>query len=663
MSSPDNIAQQQNLLKAYRRNLDLLVRQAATYGGEDAVPISVANSLDQTRDNIARIKGILRGWDVTVEDLPDETVSGAAATIATQPVVQPYLQSPAEIPQVKGSAISTPPPALSSAELRSLRLRASAAYYARRWAEGEPLLAQLVAADPSDAEARERLRLLNLYSEVAELRAAGDWEAVLSALSDLAHAHPGFADPAQHRTWAEVQQRHDAAYEAALAACDRADWAAAEAALVPLLAEQPDDQDAAALRARVREELAEQQRKAEADHAARKRLEEERQRQAAEIAAQKAAAEHQRRAAEARARIIDPIKHNLNARQYAAALKQLTAILKANPQDAEAASLAAELIEDATVPLAERLRAGDLAGQYGDPRPGVVRFPPAMVPFAGGPFQIGNTPAEYQAIIAAEKLNTLEQEARNWYKDTVNQQSVAVGAFELARYPVTNWQWALFMAADGYQPDQPWWDAADRAWLARDDKKTAGLESWQKRNRKDQPSHWHDARLGKDHPNYPVVGINWYEAVVFCRWLTQHLNDGYTYTLPSEPEWEYACRGVARRMYAWGDQALDGEHANFARTHSGTTAVGCFPAGATPEGLLDMAGNVWEWNRSEYRDYPYNPNDGREDKQNPGKKRYTLCGVSWSNLSFYLRASDRLDRTPDNYRSDVGFRLARHLKV
>src|SRR5215211_779422 len=116
-------------------------------------------------------------------------------------------------------------------------------------------------------------------------------------------------------------------------------------------------------------------------------------------------------------------------------------------------------------------------------------------------------------------------------------------------------------------------------------------------------------------PNHPVVGISWYEAMAFCRWLTQQQE--YVYTLPSEAEWEYAARGAARRIYPWGDTEPDGERANFDGTHNGTTAVGCFASGATPEELLDMAGNVWEWTRSEYRPYPYDQNDGRETPDEP----------------------------------------------
>jgi formylglycine-generating enzyme required for sulfatase activity len=307
-----------------------------------------------------------------------------------------------------------------------------------------------------------------------------------------------------------------------------------------------------------------------------------------------------------------------------------------------------------------RVAGGAVLAKLGDPRPGVRSFPLAMHAFAGGPFQIGNTEQEYQAIIAAEKRNKLQDAAKRWYEDTLNTAVVVVRRFALARYPVTNAQWQIFMDADGYNPDQPWWDAAGRAWLLRDDASTPGLEPWQQRQYKQQPEFWEHERYGRVRSNHPVVGISWYEAVAFATWLTQHLNDGYTYCLPSELEWEYAARGPERRMYPWGNQAPDPERANFAQTHNGTTAVGCFPAGATNEELHDLAGNVWEWTRSEYRPYPYNADDGREDGTEPAGKSFTLRGGSWDILPFYLRASYRYYNSPVNHYYFLGVRLARH---
>jgi formylglycine-generating enzyme required for sulfatase activity len=329
---------------------------------------------------------------------------------------------------------------------------------------------------------------------------------------------------------------------------------------------------------------------------------------------------------------------------------------------ADLAQALVTVVEGTALPAAERVRTGRLLGRLGDPRPGVCDLPPDMIPFAGGTFVVGNTPEEYKRIIAVEKEDDNERFARRWYQHTINTQTVTVATFELARYPVTNTQYTLFLADDGYNPTKPWWDDAGRAWLARDDY-AEGLQSWRQRAHKQQPEWWDDERFGKLRPNHPVVGVSWYEAVAFCRWLTEHLNDGWVYWLPTEAEWEYAVRGMARRIYPWGKEAPDSERANFHRIYSGTTAVGCFPLGATPEGIHDLAGNVWEWTGSVYAPYPYNLDDRREQPDSPAGKRFALRGGGWNYRSIYLRASSRDNYLHDNHNNNVGFRLARRLPV
>jgi formylglycine-generating enzyme required for sulfatase activity len=162
-----------------------------------------------------------------------------------------------------------------------------------------------------------------------------------------------------------------------------------------------------------------------------------------------------------------------------------------------------------------------------------------------------------------------------------------------------------------------------------------------------------------------VVGISWYEAVAFCHWLTQHQGynpDGYVYVLPSEAEWQYTARRATRRPYPWGNEEPDAERANYESTYNGTSAVGCFPAGATPEDVIyDLAGNVDEWTRSEYRKYPYDPDDGREDISNPSEKSFTIHGGGWGDPSSDLRASSRLVSLAPLDLFNVGCRLARRL--
>jgi formylglycine-generating enzyme required for sulfatase activity len=202
-------------------------------------------------------------------------------------------------------------------------------------------------------------------------------------------------------------------------------------------------------------------------------------------------------------------------------------------------------------------------------------------------------------------------------------------------------------------------------WLLRDDHATDGLILYQRRDHKQHPELWHDERFGIARPNHPVVSISWYEAVAFCRWLTQHPQynpEGYVYLLPSEAEWEYAARRVTRRTYPWGNEEPDAECANFNSVYQSTTAVGGFAPGAPPEeGIHELAGNVWEWTRSVYRDYPYDPTDGREDTDNPTDKTFVLRGGGWSFRSSDLRASSRYVFTPDDLNDDFGCRLARRL--
>lgn len=326
-----------------------------------------------------------------------------------------------------------------------------------------------------------------------------------------------------------------------------------------------------------------------------------------------------------------------------------------------------ELTPADAAPAKARVECGRVLARLGDPRPGVCNLPPSMVELPGGSFVIGSTTEEAEAAGRAYEQFYLQRgnqetakRARQWPTDEINRSALTLAPFAIGRYPVTNAQYQQFVEAGGYDPQADWWDEPARTWLARDDAATEGLEQWQRRERKDQPEFWGDETFGHARRNYPVVGISWYEASAFCRWLTQHLHDGYDYLLPSEAEWEYAARGLTRRIYPWGNDKLDPERASYDQTYGFTTlAVGCFPRGATPEGMLDMAGSVWEWTRSAYRAYPYDPTDGREDGADPAQKRFTLRGGSWDDQSFFLRAAHRTYDTPGNPDRIVGFRLAR----
>jgi formylglycine-generating enzyme required for sulfatase activity len=317
------------------------------------------------------------------------------------------------------------------------------------------------------------------------------------------------------------------------------------------------------------------------------------------------------------------------------------------------ATVLADTVEGQTLPAAERVQAGVYLGRLGDPRPGVCTLPPLMVPIAGGSVVIGvlsDEAEEHEQTYL--QANVDSDDARQYTQEETNPTGtpVSIAAFEIARYPVTNAQYALFIESGGYDPAADWWDEPGRTWLTR--------------RRGTAPAKWNSPRLGINRPNHPVEGVTWYEAMAFCRWLSRHPTynpEGYTYTLPSEAEWEYVARSAERRRYPWGSAEPNAERANFNQIYNGTTAVGCFPTGGTPEGIQDLAGNVLEWTRSVFAPYPYDPADGREDIADPPKKRLTLRGGGWYVLPLFLRAAYRRHFSPDLHFVSLGFRLARHV--
>ena len=174
--------------------------------------------------------------------------------------------------------------------------------------------------------------------------------------------------------------------------------------------------------------------------------------------------------------------------------------------------------------------------------------------------------------------------------------------------------------------------------------------------------------------NRPVVRVTWYEALEYCNWLTEKLrkwertpeplahllrDEGWIVTLPSEAQWEKAARGHKdRREYPWGEK-FDPKKVNMAigdEKVEGTSPVGIYPGGASPYGVMDLSGNVWEWCSSLYQDYPYDPDDGREDLEAAGRR--VLRGGSWIRYGERrARCSARLGLPPSYFVPYLGLRV------
>ncbi len=166
-----------------------------------------------------------------------------------------------------------------------------------------------------------------------------------------------------------------------------------------------------------------------------------------------------------------------------------------------------------------------------------------------------------------------------------------------------------------------------------------------------------DKRFNKD--EQPVVGVSWYAARAYCLWLSLLARNGNgektgVYRLPTEVEWEWAAGGqrdktgiLKVRPYPWAEEKGEPSKllANYNEHEGSTTPVGRYPEGATPEGLYDMAGNVWEWMENLYGEGAFTP-DSR-----------SLRGGSWYDKSDDLRCSSRSFDDPWDRGSDGGFRV------
>lgn len=219
-------------------------------------------------------------------------------------------------------------------------------------------------------------------------------------------------------------------------------------------------------------------------------------------------------------------------------------------------------------------------------------------------------------------------------EDERPQHRVEVAEFSIDRTKVTNAQFALFLNAVG--PVGP----AGEKYFDSDDN--------------DARVHRHDGKWAADvgFENNPVVEASWYGALAYCRWSGKRL--------PTEAEWEKAARGTDGRKYPWGDEPPDRTRAHFGAGWNDLKPVGSFPKGASPYGLLDAAGNGWEWVSSAYLPYPYNAKDGRE-----GLRKEVVRGTRGGGhdvRSEELTTTHRgrnVSRNPRGGHHNIGFRCAR----
>ena len=358
--------------------------------------------------------------------------------------------------------------------------------------------------------------------------------------------------------------------------------------------------------------------------------------------------------------------------------------------------------QDMSADLRARIAAGEALGALGDPRferktgaHGDYLLPP-LVTMPAGTYPMGDDSSDYD----------FEKPAH----------TVDLAAFQIGQFPVTNAEYALFMAADGYEQEQ-WWESDEaRAW--RDGTSTsegqkvfwreyrdflreypvaqveeiasqlpytvedtvkarilndADFEEWLSSRfptgkRIVVPEYWDDTRF--NNPCQPVVGVTWFESRAYCAWLSANALipagavrkpplQATIYRLPIEAEFEAAARGKEGRQFPYGE-TFESARCNTFESHlRRSTPVGIFD-NATPEKAFDLSGNVYTWTLSLYDKatfpYPYQANDGREDVNRTDVLR-VLRGGSWNYSRDYARAAARDHYSPYYRDFDVGFRV------
>lgn len=225
-----------------------------------------------------------------------------------------------------------------------------------------------------------------------------------------------------------------------------------------------------------------------------------------------------------------------------------------------------------------------------------------MIIIPGGEFIMGSNLAD-------------EKRGINVGVDEIPQRKFFLKSYYIDKYEVTSQQYKKFVDATGNKP----------------------------------PFDWENGRYPSGETTFPVAHIDWSDADAYCRWRGKRL--------PTEVEWEKAARGTDGRIYPWGD-SFDKNKANTKEWDRERISVGSFPEGASPYGVMDMAGNVWEWTSDWYKPYP-----GSElERTDFGEKYKVLRGGAWNSYGDMARSNERFPYNPkEYYQCYIGVRCVKDL--
>jgi len=239
----------------------------------------------------------------------------------------------------------------------------------------------------------------------------------------------------------------------------------------------------------------------------------------------------------------------------------------------------------------------------------------------------GKDGAPLKRIPAGEFLMGTSISKRDGGRNEYPERRIFLDAFYMDSLEITNGRYLEFVKATGHRiPEHP-----------RD--KTLTL--------------WQGATVPAAFKDHPVINVDWSDAAAYCAWAGRRL--------PTEAEWERAARGTTGRRFPWGDAEPTRTLANYLnqwRNGGGLEPVGSHPQGASPEGVQDLQGNVWEWVSDWYDPHYYEKGPLRNPKGPNEGTRKVMRGSGWESEAPLLRSAHRLSSDPKNRNHSLGFRCA-----
>jgi gamma-glutamyl hercynylcysteine S-oxide synthase len=224
---------------------------------------------------------------------------------------------------------------------------------------------------------------------------------------------------------------------------------------------------------------------------------------------------------------------------------------------------------------------------------------------------------------------------------------VLLQPFRIARAPVTNAEFAVFIEEGGYRQRRFW---SDEGWRWRESADAQAPLYW----RRADDERWavrRFARIEPLAPHQPVIHVNWYEAEAWCRWAGRRL--------PSEAEWEAAAAGpnAAKTKFPWGDEPATTQRANLDGFTLGPVDVAACATGDSAWGCRQIIGNVWEWTASPFAPFPGFSADIYKDYSEPWfGTRKVLRGGAWATRARMITSAYRNFFTPERRDIFAGFR-------